>query len=83
MPHQKINAAAHRNDARQENAMKFVAIAAAMAFLAGCAVTVPLRLTDTPGGDPTCTANFDRKCFDSSANERNADRHAPTVGGGN
>jgi hypothetical protein len=70
MPHEKTKAAENRNDAWQKNAMKLVAMAVAMALLAACAVTVPLRLTDTPDGDLTCPANLDRKCLDSSADER-------------
>jgi hypothetical protein len=60
-----------------ENAKKFVAVVAALALalLAGCAVTVPLReiapsghiLPGIPEGDLACTA--DNKCSDSSGDE--------------
>jgi hypothetical protein len=80
MQHQKARAILNGRDACQVNAMKFVAIAGVMAFLAGCAVAVPLRLTDTHGGDTTCTANFDRKCFDSSTDGRNARHRVSTAG---
>ena len=43
MPRKGAKAAASWNDAPQENAVNFFAVAAAMALLAGCAVNVPLR----------------------------------------
>lgn len=91
MPHEENETAASPNDAPRENALKFVAIAAAMALLAGCAVTVPLReivpsgyvLTDTSDADLNCTATtFEPECFDGSADDGVAYRHAPTAGGG-
>jgi hypothetical protein len=43
MPRKETKAAANWNDAPHENVVKFLAVAAAMALLAGCAVNVPLR----------------------------------------
>jgi hypothetical protein len=86
-----FRAPANRNDLPRESATKFVAIAAAMALLAGCAVTVPLReiaptghiLTDTTDGNLTCTAAFDPECSDGSADDGIVYRRTPTAGGGN
>ena len=90
MLHEETNAAANRNDAPRGNAMKFIAIAAAMALLAGCAVTMPLReiapsgyaLTGPPGGDLNCTATFDSECLDGAADDGETYRHAPNAGRG-
>jgi hypothetical protein len=82
MPHAEIEAATNRNDAPQESILKFVFVAVAMALLAGCAVTVPLReitpsghiLAGTPEGDLACAA--DPECADGRANDA-AYRHTP------
>lgn len=76
MPHEQAAAPANWN------AMKFVAIAVAMASLAGCAVTMPLReiapsgyvLAGPPDGDVTCTTD---ECFDRNADDEVAYRDAP------
>ena len=95
MPHEETvgrsacRAAANRNDVPRASATKFVAVAAAMALLAGCAVTVRVRdiapsgyiLTDTPNGDLTCT-DPDPECFDGSADDGVAYRHMPAAGRG-
>ena len=66
MPQEEIKAAAYRIHIGRENALQFVAVAVAMAMLAGCAVTVPLRLTDTQG-EGICTANLDPECADGGS----------------
>ena len=63
MPHEGIEGAAYRDYISREKALQFVAVAVAMAMLAGCAVTVPLRLADTQG-EGICAAKLDPKCAD-------------------
>jgi hypothetical protein len=96
MPHEENEAAASRielprGNAPRNNALRFAAIAAAMALLAGCAVRMPMReiapaayvLTDIPGSDLNCSAGtFDPECLDAGADDGAAYRHAPTAGGG-
>jgi hypothetical protein len=87
-PHKEAEAAANQNDAPPELALKFIAVATAMALLAGCAVTVPLRditpsgqiLAGTSEGDLACAAYAE--CPDGSANDDDTYRRA-LVGGGN
>jgi hypothetical protein len=67
------------------NTMKFAAAAAAMAVLAGCAVSVPLRplatsFQNSRDGDFTCTA--DPKCPNGTTDHRVAYRRSQPVGGG-
>jgi hypothetical protein len=66
MPQEEIKAAAYRIHIRRENALQVVAVAVAMAMLAGCAVTVPLRLADTQG-EGICSANLDPECADGGS----------------
>ena len=81
MPHEGTKVSAHRNDAPRASAVKFVAVAAAMALLAGCAVKVPLReiapsgqvLAGTAEDGSECANN--RECVDDVA-------YRPTSAGG-
>ena len=90
MLHEKTKAAARRNDAPRGNAVNFVAIATAMALLAGCAVTMPLRevapsgyvMTGPANGGMICTTTSDYECLDGAADDREIYRHAPNAGGG-
>jgi hypothetical protein len=66
MPQEEMKAVAYRMHIRRENAVQFVAVAVAMAMLAGCAVTVPLRLADTQG-EGICSANLDPECADGGS----------------
>jgi len=79
MPHEQAEAAAIRNDPSRGNILTFVAVGAAMAVLAGCAVAVPLRgmaPSDHVGaGAPE--SNFicaDRECSSRKANSGAASR---------
>jgi hypothetical protein len=69
MPQEEIKAASYGNRISRESAVQFIAVAVAMVMLAGCAVTVPLRLADTQG-EGICTANPDPGCADGGSAHR-------------
>jgi hypothetical protein len=67
------------------NAVKFAAAAAAMAVLAGCAISMPLRpLTTAPqdSRDNNFTCRDHTKCSDGSTGHRVAYRGSQPVNGG-